>query len=188
MCDDWDDNAEVVVPTHTVYGQPIQPRNFVENDNFQGNYHNRDRGFSRNPNRDRANGRDFQRNGEGASRGAGNFNRDNRFGGRDTRYSAGGNRFGEGSQNVRNEEAEIINVPSKYVGRIIGRGGSKISELQQESGARIQVTRDTDGETTVVKLFGDVNSVAKAKSLIDELTTDTIKMVEAKDYIPEPKK
>lgn len=34
----------------------------------------------------------------------------------------------------------IIKVPSSCVGRIIGRGGSKINELQDQSGARIKVS------------------------------------------------
>lgn len=36
-------------------------------------------------------------------------------------------------------DALIIKVPSGSVGRIIGRGGSKINELQEQSGARIKV-------------------------------------------------
>lgn len=36
-------------------------------------------------------------------------------------------------------DALIIKVPSAVVGRIIGRGGSKINELQEQSGARIKV-------------------------------------------------
>jgi predicted PilT family ATPase len=37
------------------------------------------------------------------------------------------------------ENALIVKVPSGIVGRIIGRGGSKINELQDQSGARIKV-------------------------------------------------
>ena len=36
--------------------------------------------------------------------------------------------------------ATIIQVPSSDVGKIIGRGGSKIKELQEKSGARIKVS------------------------------------------------
>jgi hypothetical protein len=45
----------------------------------------------------------------------------------------------ENRQSQPPENALIVKVPSGIVGRIIGRGGSKINELQEQSGARIKV-------------------------------------------------
>ncbi|XP_053395068.1 probable ATP-dependent RNA helicase DDX43 [Mercenaria mercenaria] len=72
------------------------------------------------------------------------------------------------------DSAESINVPSSNVGRIIGKGGSKIRELQDESGANIKVQRDSDsyGET-VVEISGSAEAVSKAKDLINELISDS---------------
>lgn len=50
---------------------------------------------------------------------------------------------------------------------MLGRGGSKISELQTESGARINVTKEENDGSTVVKLSGSAESIEKAKALID---------------------
>lgn len=72
----------------------------------------------------------------------------------------------------QDDSATVIKVPSKFVGRIIGRGGSKINDLQFESGAKINVTKDTEGDETMVKLSGDENAVAKAESMIRELTIE----------------
>jgi len=36
-------------------------------------------------------------------------------------------------------DSERMDVPNSYIGKIIGRGGSRIRELQEESGARINV-------------------------------------------------
>lgn len=73
----------------------------------------------------------------------------------------------------------------------IGRGGSKIAELQAESNARIQVTRDTVDNDTIVKIFGDTESVLKAKDLILDLAKDNITFVSSEDasrevYKPKP--
>ena len=40
---------------------------------------------------------------------------------------------------------EIIMVPDKMVGLIIGRGGEQITRLQAESGCKIQMAQDSQG-------------------------------------------
>ncbi|KAE8747204.1 hypothetical protein FOCC_FOCC006071 [Frankliniella occidentalis] len=72
---------------------------------------------------------------------------------------------GWGGQGNGSSEATTMNVDSQYLGRIIGRGGSKINELQDQSGARIKVNRD---ESTVV-ISGSQEAQEKAKELIDEV-------------------
>ncbi|KAJ8944165.1 hypothetical protein NQ314_009527 [Rhamnusium bicolor] len=194
MCDDWDDSA-VVAPNYSYESRPIQTQTFG-NSGFRGGGRGgggrgRGGGFNRNNDRDRRFNRNdnaydgFQRNSDGPpnnsfnrnDRGMGQFNRNSRGG------AGGGNNrpFGDNWNRTSSDVSEVLNVPSRFVGRIIGRGGSKINELQTESGARIQVTKDTDGDDTVVKIFGDQKAVAKAKALISEITTDTIQVIEAKD-------
>ena len=40
---------------------------------------------------------------------------------------------------------EIMMVPDKMVGLIIGRGGEQITRLQAESGCKIQMAQDSQG-------------------------------------------
>lgn len=63
-----------------------------------------------------------------------------------------------------------IDIDCKDVGRIIGRGGSKIRELQDKSGARIQIYKDrSNGVTTPIELRGSDSAKMKAKSMIEAL-------------------
>ncbi|XP_065587166.1 probable ATP-dependent RNA helicase DDX43 [Cyrtonyx montezumae] len=57
-------------------------------------------------------------------------------------------------------------IDSTLTGSLIGRGGTKIKELEESSGSRIQVTKGTSGAE--VKIFGSVAEQNKAKMLIDE--------------------
>uniref|UniRef100_A0A3Q2GGG1 RNA helicase n=1 Tax=Cyprinodon variegatus TaxID=28743 RepID=A0A3Q2GGG1_CYPVA len=64
----------------------------------------------------------------------------------------------------------IFKVENMSIGRIIGRGGAKIRELEESSGARIKVNRgDDEGE---VVLFGSSAVQQKAKEMIEELVAD----------------
>ncbi|XP_054716516.1 probable ATP-dependent RNA helicase DDX43 [Uloborus diversus] len=77
------------------------------------------------------------------------------------------------SRYSNNEDSTELQVDSVHVGKIIGRGGSKIKELQEESGARIKVIQeDRSASTACVRLFGASEACEKAKQLIEELTSD----------------
>lgn len=56
------------------------------------------------------------------------------------------------------------------VGLVIGKSGETIKFLQQQSGARIQVTRDADADryasTRAVELMGTPQQIEKAEELI----------------------
>jgi len=67
-------------------------------------------------------------------------------------------------------------VPSYKIGRIIGRKGAKIRELQERSRAKIDVTDEVDGDDTVVRISGSAEQVANAKSLISRLLQDRNEM------------
>lgn len=80
-----------------------------------------------------------------------------------------GGGFGGGRGGDRSGPSETIMVDSRSVGRIIGRGGSKIRDLQEESGAKIQVSREEDstGQKSV-EISGDESAITLARSLIND--------------------
>jgi len=77
----------------------------------------------------------------------------------------GGGGYGGGGGGA----SEVMQVESRNVGRIIGRGGSKIRELQDDSGAKIQVGREEDeyGMKTV-EISGSDEEVQAAKQMIEQ--------------------
>jgi len=83
-------------------------------------------------------------------------------------YGDGGGGFG-GGRGGGGGESETMQVESRNVGRIIGRGGSKIRELQDDSGAKIQVARE-EGENGMksVEISGSYDAVQHAKQMITE--------------------
>ena len=48
---------------------------------------------------------------------------------------------------------ELMMVPDKMVGLIIGRGGEQITRLQAESGCKIQMAQDSQGDIFNIILF-----------------------------------
>ena len=52
---------------------------------------------------------------------------------------------------------ELMMVPDKMVGLIIGRGGEQITRLQAESGCKIQMAQDSQGnldyKTLILKVW-----------------------------------
>ncbi|XP_070697534.1 probable ATP-dependent RNA helicase DDX43 [Pempheris klunzingeri] len=63
-----------------------------------------------------------------------------------------------------------ITVENASVGRIIGRGGAKIRELEESTGARIKINKgDYEGE---VVIFGSSAAQQKAKEMIEDLVAD----------------
>ncbi|XP_066995104.1 probable ATP-dependent RNA helicase DDX43 isoform X2 [Anabrus simplex] len=90
----------------------------------------------------------------------------------DDSYGGGRN---SNSYDTRKSEESTVNVNSGDVGKVIGRGGSKIRELEELSGARIQIgkpSQDDFGQTTVVRLTGSEECRDKAKQLIEELLSN----------------
>lgn len=84
----------------------------------------------------------------------------------------GGGGFGGGSDGPSSEED--IWIPEDKCGRVIGRGGSKISEIQDDTGCNVKVHgRETaeDGKV-MVTLTGSDSQRSKAKGIIEGLTAD----------------
>jgi len=64
--------------------------------------------------------------------------------------------------------SQRIDVPNSYIGRIIGRGGSRIRELQDDSGARINICKDeATSDSTPVELQGSQDCQDRARELIE---------------------
>lgn len=63
---------------------------------------------------------------------------------------------------------EYLDIPKGSVGRIIGAGGSRIQELQERSGAKIDIDR-TNPERIMVRFSGFPENVAAAKSMVAEV-------------------
>ncbi|XP_047668414.1 probable ATP-dependent RNA helicase DDX43 isoform X2 [Tachysurus fulvidraco] len=69
--------------------------------------------------------------------------------------------------NRRQTRPLTLTLENSLIGRVIGRGGAKIRELEQTSGARIKINRgDYEGE---VLIFGNSDVQQKASDLIKEL-------------------
>ena len=71
---------------------------------------------------------------------------------------------------------EEIQVPNKFVGLIIGRGGEMINKLQSESSARIQVAPDPPPDQVVedrnITVTGTPDAVARAKDIINKIVLE----------------
>ncbi|KAK4747033.1 hypothetical protein SAY87_026070 [Trapa incisa] len=79
------------------------------------------------------------------------------------------NNYGQGT-------SKRIDIPNDRVGVIIGKGGETIKFLQNQSGAKIQVTRDADADphapTRMVELMGTAEQIARADQLIKEVLSE----------------
>ncbi|RWS03209.1 putative ATP-dependent RNA helicase DDX43-like protein, partial [Dinothrombium tinctorium] len=71
-----------------------------------------------------------------------------------------------------NSDRSSFKVASSDVGKIIGRGGSTIKELESKSGARIKVIKSNDhfDNETTIELSGTEEQRNKAQSLISDIT------------------
>lgn len=82
-------------------------------------------------------------------------------------YHGGGGGGQQGSTQVQ--------VPQNKVGRVIGKGGSKIREIQEMSGAGVKILKDQMSSDGMVacELTGTEDCMCEAKRLIDECCQDS---------------
>lgn len=82
-------------------------------------------------------------------------------------------RHDRGEREDRDRESTYqMSVPNELIGSVIGKGGSKIAEIRQMSGAMIRISKsdDPDASPTTerqIQITGNPDSVALAKSLIN---------------------
>lgn len=56
--------------------------------------------------------------------------------------------------------SQVISVPDKMVGLIIGRGGEQISRLQADTSCKIQMSPDAGGPDRQCTLTGSPGAIA----------------------------
>ncbi|KAM6559115.1 hypothetical protein CsatA_028354 [Cannabis sativa] len=70
-----------------------------------------------------------------------------------------------------------ISIPNGKVGLIIGKGGETIKYLQSQSGAKIQITRDSEADpyslSRDVELTGTSEQISRAEQLINDVISQT---------------
>ncbi|KAM6190494.1 tudor and KH domain-containing protein [Sarcoramphus papa] len=75
---------------------------------------------------------------------------------------------------VGDEELEIeMRVPRAAVKSIIGRKGATIKKLSQETGARIDVEGEDEGEETALLISGSPGQVCRAKAAVHQIVTES---------------
>ena len=82
----------------------------------------------------------------------------------------GANRMPMTSEDGEEVQTQNISIPADMVGCIIGRGGSKISEIRKSSGARISIAKAPHDETgeRMFTIVGTAGSNEKALYLLYE--------------------
>ncbi|XP_043251393.1 probable ATP-dependent RNA helicase DDX43 [Colletes gigas] len=81
--------------------------------------------------------------------------------------------FGSGHDSFDDKSDKfIINIDSDKVGKLIGKSGSNIRELQDKTSTRIHVNRSSGNSTTAVTIVGSKEAQEQAKQLIEELLQD----------------
>lgn len=80
--------------------------------------------------------------------------------------------------NYGQRTSKKIEIPNERVGVITGKSGETIKFLQNQSGAKIQVTPDVDADphapTRMVELMGTAEHIAKAEQLIKEALAEVM--------------
>jgi len=75
---------------------------------------------------------------------------------------------------IGNSDQEVVTdqvmVPHNMVGLIIGKGGGQINHMEQESGCKIQMSRDSGGYShRLCTLKGNKNAISDAKAMIHQI-------------------
>ncbi|KAH7441176.1 hypothetical protein KP509_03G027700 [Ceratopteris richardii] len=73
-------------------------------------------------------------------------------------------------------ESRKVEIPNAKVGLVIGKGGDTIKQIQLQSGARVQITKDMDHNPNLpfrtVELMGTPEQIERAETLIHDLIAD----------------
>ncbi|CAL8463502.1 g3036 [Coccomyxa elongata] len=67
---------------------------------------------------------------------------------------------------------DVIDIPAPMVGKLIGKGGETIKQLQYSTGTRVQIDHQTPGEAKKVSITGDSQeAVEAAKKQVEQIVT-----------------
>jgi len=78
----------------------------------------------------------------------------------------GGRGRGGGDDRYGDSDKTSIKIPSSEVGRVIGRQGSTVKDLQARSGARIKVHNESNNDMHDVDIFGTQEERDAAQTFI----------------------
>ena len=77
-----------------------------------------------------------------------------------------------------------VTIPNELVGKVIGRGGAKIRQLQDDSGCRIVLAMSSNGEITRnVALQGTVEQRRLARELINQIASEDLEFLVPQEKI-----
>ncbi|CAF4745799.1 unnamed protein product [Pieris macdunnoughi] len=91
------------------------------------------------------------------------------------RTRGGGYRQSTGQHDYDNNK--VIHIPSTKVGRVIGRGGLIIRNLQYQTETKI-IIGCTEGDKTSITLLGSDSAISQVEEIIKDLTTEPSPNVE----------
>ena len=60
----------------------------------------------------------------------------------------------------------IIQIPNEFIGKVIGKGGSAMKEVMQQSGAKMNIPGDTGALERPIELIGNPSQIQMAEALI----------------------
>ena len=63
-----------------------------------------------------------------------------------------------------------MTIPSEYVGAIIGKGGERIKRIREESGAKIQIDKESTygNDEQIINISGTPEQIQMAQHLLQE--------------------
>ncbi|XP_026674941.1 probable ATP-dependent RNA helicase DDX43 isoform X2 [Ceratina calcarata] len=78
------------------------------------------------------------------------------------------------NSSYKNQQSEkfMIQIDTGKVGKLIGKGGSNIKDLQDKTGTKIKIERSNGNDTTDVIIIGSAEGQERAKNLIEESLND----------------
>lgn len=132
-----------------------------------------DRNYERNSYSDNTSGWPEQSSGRNAPRTERNFDR-NSYSDKNSAWSeqTSSRNSARTEKNFdRSSDDATIEILSNLVGKFIGKGGSNIRKLEQESGARIKLV-DNDWYSKTIQISGSAAAKETAKQLIEEFLAD----------------
>ena len=78
-------------------------------------------------------------------------------------------------KNGSNIEASLVTTlkfPKSVMGMLIGKGGSKVKEMREDSGASIEVTAEDAKGECIVKISGNRAQTDKAKKIVEDINNN----------------
>lgn len=85
-------------------------------------------------------------------------------GGGSSSYGGGSSAFGGGGGKL----TSVLTVPNDLIGRVIGKGGQSIKQIQEQSGAHVDIPKDTGVPNREITISGDATQISVCTNLINQ--------------------